>query len=272
MEYLKALFDAGQGLATARLVPCAVMWAQPHLGCPMRRIMPMTAAALAGWKGLQPPCSRPPLPRCVMLAVVLDCMEKKEFGYALAIALMFETYGRTSEILALTKECVVLPVRAGTGHLNQVVIQIRSGDLGVPGRTGLTDLSISLDLPRHAWLASLMKKWVAKLEPSAKLWMLTHQELSKAFHAIAARLNVSRLRPCLYSLRHGGASHDRAVLARSLQEVQQRGGWKTHESVRRYEKHGLINKELARLDRQTLEALLEQEPFVASRCVKLFEQ
>ena len=33
-----------------------------------------------------------------------------------------------------------------------------------------------------------------------------------------------------------------------------------------------INKELARLDRQTLEALLEQEPLVASRCVKLFEQ
>ena len=235
VEFLEALFDAGQGLAMARRVPCAVMWARPALGTPMRRIFPMTSAALGGWKRLQPPFTRPPLPRSIMLFMVLELMERRHFGCALAIALMFETYGRPSEILALTRESVVTPVSLGAGTLGQVVIQIRSADLGITGKTGLTDLSIPLDLPRHAWLANLLRQWSKDLAPGQRLWLFSHQELSKLFHDAADNLNVSCLRPCLFSLRHGGPSHDRTVGARSLQEVQQRGGWKSHELIRRYE-------------------------------------
>ena len=44
-----------------------------------------------------------------------------------------------------------------------------------------------------------------------------------------------------YTLRHGGANEDCAVIARSLEEVQKRGGWKSFNSVRRCEKHARMS-------------------------------
>ena len=51
------------------------------------------------------------------------------------------------------------------------------------------------------------------------------------------QLRCQQLQITPQPLQHGGASEDRAVNAGSLEEVQKRGGWKSFNSVRRYEKH-----------------------------------
>jgi hypothetical protein len=43
------------------------------------------------------------------------------------------------------------------------------------------------------------------------------------------------LMPCLYSLRHGGASFDQTARARPALEVMLRGRWMRGADVRRYE-------------------------------------
>ena len=44
------------------------------------------------------------------------------------------------------------------------------------------------------------------------------------------------LEPSLYALHHGGASHDAASGARSIQEIKDRGRWSSDASLRRYRK------------------------------------
>ena len=55
------------------------------------------------------------------------------------------------------------------------------------------------------------------------------------------------LQPTLYSLGHGGASHNRATGARDLLEIQGRGQWRAASSLRRYEKSGRLSIELEKL-------------------------
>ena len=57
-----------------------------------------------------------------------------------------------------------------------------------------------------------------------------------------------------YTARHGGASHDAATGFRSQEGIKRRGRWLVDGSVRRYEKHALLNKQLARLSKQQLRA------------------
>ena len=40
------------------------------------------------------------------------------------------------------------------------------------------------------------------------MMLATYDTLSAVFQAAVARLNLEKLEPVLYSLRHGGASHD----------------------------------------------------------------
>ncbi|CAK0860664.1 unnamed protein product, partial [Prorocentrum cordatum] len=84
---------------------------------------------------------------------------------------------------------------------------------------------------------------------------LGYNQLAEDFQSATSALGVSLLKATLYSLRHGGASHDRSTGARGLGGVQQRGGWKAFKSVLRYEKHGRLSLELRKLSDQQREAL-----------------
>lgn len=132
---------------------------------------------------------------------------------ALAILLMFESYGRPSDIMSLVKESIVPPV-CGLGVGQFVVVLIRSEELGGASKIGVYDLSTPLDLGRRAWLACLILRLAARRRPSHRLWSVEQASVGRAFFLAARRTGVARLAPCLYSLRHGGASHDRLVNAR----------------------------------------------------------
>ena len=55
--------------------------------------------------------------------------------------------------------------------------------------------------------------------------------------------------PTLHSLRHGGARHDFAQGSRTLLGIMHRGAWRSVLSVKRYEKSGLLARELNKLSR-----------------------
>ena len=70
----------------------------------------------------------------------------------------------------------------------------------------------------------------------------------------AMRLShLAALHATPHCLRHGGPSTDFALKFRSLEEIQRRGRWRAHASVRRYEKAGRLNKQLAVLSPAQLE-------------------
>ena len=219
-EYFEALYDAGGSRTQATRLPCALMWARPSIPGPARRSFPSASAALAGWAKLQPPMSRPPLPRAVALGIALDLARRERCGMALAVLLMFETYARPGEILALVKESVVPGLPGAEGKARCMTLIVKASVLGIPGKTGEFDLCVPLDLNRHAWVAFLLEKWWTRLSAREPLWDFTHEQLAAAFRTSALNCQVTELRPCLYSLGHEGASHDLLVGARSMMEVQ----------------------------------------------------
>ena len=69
----------------------------------------------------------------------------------------------------------------------------------------------------------------------------------------AEALHLQALRPCLYGLRHGGASEDMLHRHRPVPEIKLRGRWAADSSLRRYMKHTKLLAELSKVPAPTLD-------------------
>jgi len=268
--FCEDLFDKGGSISRVRTLMCALVWARPALEGPVRRLFPRTSAAVKGWSCVNPPFSRPPLPREVMLAITWWLCEQGMLGMGLICLLMFETYARPSEALALRRCSIVLGLPGGQGKARHMTIILRASALEVPGKTGEFDMSIPLDLARQGWLQHLLTIWCRDLAPQDPLWDFDLEALTHWLRKACDALDLAPLRPSAYQFRHGGASHDRLVEARPLAEVQHRGGWKAFSSVRRYEKHGRVSMELQKLQPHVLRKVMSLAKSAAAVCVSIF--
>ena len=121
-----------------------------------------------------------------------------------------------------------LPGVAGAqGSKAMLSFPLRPTELEVPTKTGIFDASVVLDLPRQQFLAPLALAVRAATPESALFFPFSLAEFRARFLVAAAAVGAAVLCCCPYSLRHGGASHDRSVLARSLSDVQARGMWRS---------------------------------------------
>jgi hypothetical protein len=104
-------------------------------------------------------------------------------------------------------------------------------------KTGETDESVALDNPDIQFLNPLFEKW-SRRPSEEKLVGLSYMEFYRIFTATALKLQVG----LMASMGRGsGASIDRALKRRSLQEVQRQGRWKAAKSVTRYDKMNRLN-------------------------------
>ena len=261
-EFLEYAFDVGVHRTTAAKAVSGLLWACPNLKQNRAVAFPATSAALVGWAKREPSLSRPPLPRAAMIAIVMWLVRNKHKLHAVAVLLMFEGYLRSAELLSLRAFQIVPPVR-NQGPQFVAVLAVAQ-ELQEVSKTGESDISISLDLQRQASLGRVLLTIVRHLSPMQKVWPFEYDELSRVFRAAASAQSVAILKPTLHSLRHGGASHDRWVGARSLLDVQSRGAWKQMSSVKRYDKHARLTRQLNVLE-PAVRARLEME-------VKTFER
>lgn len=69
------------------------------------------------------------------------------------------------------------------------------------------------------------------------------QELTTVFYIAAKDRGCDHLHPQLYSLRHGGASHDALHRRRPLGAIKKRGHWQSDNRVWRYEKAAVAQRD-----------------------------
>ena len=127
---------------------------------------------------------------------------------------------------------------------------IRARELEQPGKTGEYDNSVSLDLARHQFLFPVLQ--VHKATRGAQ----PTREWPKRWKTHSSNSVVSDHESRHMPFDTGGSSEDRAVNARSLEEVYKRGGWKSFTSVRRHEKHARLSLLMAKIPIR----LLQQGP------------
>ena len=105
-------------------------------------------------------------------------------------------------------------------------------------KIGEADNSILLDSTWARWMNQVWDVLYVKADGSC-VWNFSYAHLVKEFQHTSRRLGVSVVP---YQCRHSGASHDRAVEARPLLEIQKRGQWKSSRSVMRYEKSARLGQ------------------------------
>ncbi|CAK0825378.1 unnamed protein product, partial [Prorocentrum cordatum] len=247
VEFVEWLFDKGGAAATAKRVGPALLWGDPRLALgSLRTTFPVLQQALKGRVQRRPEFSRPLLPRVVVAAGARELLDLNMCMAALGVMIMFETYMCPAKLLALlTEHVALLPGEAGAARWLTFVI--RAQEALVPSKTNAFDISVPLDLGRQCWLARCLEVAVRSRGPGSSLLGLVRADFAAAFKTVLKGVGASVLRGALYSLRHGGASHDRSMGARSVAAAQQRGGWRAFRGVARYEKRGRLGLEPQKL-------------------------
>ena len=173
------------------------------------------------------------LPLILLLGVVGAIMGKiLESGHPQLVLRLFIqclTYLRPGELSGLTVGQMIAPQSAMSQRFSTWAILLFPVEGEVPGKTASSD--------------PLLEALTADRKPGELLWLDPHQKLVKEFSKAVTHLGLEHLGTCLYTLRHGGATHDILTRRRSMLEVKQRGLWKSDNSLRRYVKLARLQHE-----------------------------
>jgi hypothetical protein len=111
-------------------------------------------------------------------------------------------------------------------------------------KTGHWDESLVIDDKTELAFLDPFLSLLRQGDGDLPLWPFRHSDLVATFRRSSESLGLSRLEPCLYSLRHAGASADWLTQSRTLAEIKVRGRWSSDASLRRYQKAAQAQQEL----------------------------
>ena len=245
-------FLEGEGLSIGQKSLAALIYFRPHFGRGAGCRLVGARQALRGWRRLDPPVSRLPLPWAIVAMISNHLCLQNQYESALICLLCFFTYFRPSEPFKLLGKHIIPPVLlAGPGH-QYWAITLHPYELAQPSKTQEFDESVLLDRPESWFLGPLLHRQAWHMGLENPLFRTSQLQLGAAWRAACASLQLSDggLCPTPYQLRHAGASWEFAAGHRNLAEVQRRGRWRATASVRRYEKGGRLTEQLNKLKPQ----------------------
>jgi hypothetical protein len=182
--------------------------------------LPRCTRCLKGWSILCPGQQRLPFPMVALCAVMALELSMGEVSIALALLLCFRCYLRPGEFQRLRVNMLIRSWSPRT--LWSFGLLLHPSEEGMRSKVGMQDETIYLDT--DPWMQSFLH---LLLEQPAdhQLLNLAPGKLKLNFLASCRSLGLEDWQPCLYQLRHGGASHDLMHGERRLEEVKRRGRW-----------------------------------------------
>ena len=256
---LDVMFNEGEDLSQAQYMVAAVLFKMPCLRSPRQTSLPVTKQTMQGWRKLEPPKSRLPLPWEAVCGMAKCMIEQKKIQEALMMMMCFHLYLRPGEATRLRVMDLVPPLQGGSKALARWTVILHPLEELQPSKTQEFDETLIFDQDEFTFVAeSVYRVMTLYNRPKHQLiFSKTVKQLNKAMVMAATKLHLEPLgSPHPYRLRHGGASYDFQSKSRSLVEIQRRGRWKAYASVRRYEKGGRVNQLLQSLPRDVLQGLL----------------
>eukprot|EP00435_Cladocopium_sp_Y103_P042198 s2255_g11.t1 len=255
VEYMNEMFLKGEGIDSGIRIHAAVRFFFPFLGRPAAGTLPRVVRALKGWSMASPPKQRLPLPVEALGAIMGKILEWGHPQLVLRLFIQFLTYLRPGELSGLTVGQMIAPQLAMAERFSTWAILLHPVEGEVPGKTGIYDATVLLD--SDPWMDPLLKALIANRKPDELLWLDPHQKLVKEFSKAVTDLGLEHLGTCLYTLRHGGATHDILTRRRSMLEVKQRGRWQSDTSLRRYVKLARLQHEQSKIPKSVSEKGLQ---------------
>ena len=210
-----------------------------------------SARALKGWQLAAPPLQRMPLPIEVLTAIMGVMLIRGFVEEPLRLFLQFMTYLRPGECSNLLVKQLVAPQQSVHQVFNYWAILLNPSEDLVPGKTGVFDGSVIID--SDMWIGPFLARLVRDRDPNAPLWKSDHASLRTLFNNVVEFLGLQELGVTLYTLRHGGATHDILARRRTMLEIKQRGRWSSDVSLKRYVKQARLQTELRKVSPQVKE-------------------
>jgi integrase len=170
--------------------------------------------------------------------------EMVRLGYrlmAVHVLLMVSLYLRPGEALLIRREDLLPPI---SGISPFWTILLCPSWRPERTKTGDADESLRLDTPSLSWLGAILRA-LRGGGNSERVFDYDYPAFARVFQVAVANTGLGPLVP--YQGRHSGASIDRCNGRRTVEEVRKRGRWKSHRSVVRYEKSGLLQASALRL-------------------------
>ena len=281
VNYLQSIFMAGDGIFAARVALYGYAF-EERVNLRDAAEFPQARLTLKGFSKAAPGEQRDPCPWEAALLMIDECLgsaDPRQQLLGAAIAVAFDGYLRLSELLSI-KACDVTCLRhSATSAYPQVSITLMPSappDCPPSATTKSGEYDDTVIIGGGA-SATASRRWVAKLIRDLKqatpatrpLFPFTPREFEIGFRRAADAAGLQHLRLCPHALRHGGASVDFALKARTLVEVQRHGRWKCTASVRRYEKAGRLTRQLAKMTSSQLSsAALVSRKLAARSCFR----
>ncbi|CAK0794405.1 unnamed protein product, partial [Prorocentrum cordatum] len=250
VDYLDAIYLQGYEASSGDKLLGALKFMRS--GGPRPLALPLTRMrrALRGFRKAAPGASRFGLPWEWTAAIAGALLATKRRDAALCLLAAHDAYSRPGEITDLQVGDVVLPAPRLRGY-HRLCLVMRPEERGQPRKTGSFDDTVSVeDLDAH--ISTHLVQLARGRDPSEKLFRLSISQCKDAFEDAADLVGLAAEQLCTYQVRHGGASRDAMLKRRDLSEIQKRGGWKTFNSVRRYEKFGKVQQAINRTPSDTL--------------------
>ena len=263
-KMMNELFFAGENPYTGRTLlyyGYAFVHDIPTCGA---RSFPRAKRSLKGWTREAPEYPREPATWAAVLLIVRRLSES--FGHvgleaARCTVLAFDLFGRPSEMINLTYHALVPPAPDVSSAFNKYAVVFAPSDL---------ERSVAAALPRAKsgeYDATVMACDRASLAAGRSvvrpLLDFLHRRGGRSRARVFGALTLARWEGLMkeaakleglgslsytpHSLRHGGASHDMAQGLRDAAGTQARGRWLARQSVVRYGKFGMYQRQLAKL-------------------------
>ena len=248
-KYVTDLYKDGYTSSHARFVVYAVAW---YLTLPTRApsCLVLTKASLKGFYRLSRDVARDPAPWeawCLIAKWLIDNDSTFGVDYAAALMCMYDHYLRPGEHVALTYQHVVPPPHGADPRYHQWALIICPSDEPRTTKTNTQDDTITTGSANadRSWIANVVADLRSSAgEQDASLHNFTLPQLERAFRRAVITLELEKLKLTPHCGRHGGPSTDILVGSMDLRSVQRRGRWQALSSVKRYEKHGKLLKQL----------------------------
>ncbi len=220
LEYFEFLYETGKG----RSLAAATLSGLLHL-CPwLVNDVPLARRGLKGWAKRCPSVPWPPVTWPVAVAVAVRMVANGSPSGGLGVLLAFDCLLRVGELVAL-RACDVVEAgdrRVGGSFAGMWLRLART-------KTG-SNKSVQV---RSEAVRLLLRRAVAGMPPTSRLYPFTVSTFRRAFKLAAAQLGVSP-DVVVHSLRHGGATHLFTECGLDIAAIAEHGRWESVDSARHY--------------------------------------
>jgi integrase len=218
LSYITELQRCGRPVSLAVHTFCGIIMYRPNL----RRRLPLSRAALNGWRVLKPSTQHPPLTWPLTCAIAYHMALNGHVRAAVGTVLAFDCLLRIGELISLRGRDVIRSVLVDPELPRRTLLRLTRTKTGDNQSVKVT----------HAGVESLLSQLAAVTPRRARLLGMDARQYRKLFKASCQSLGLSKAY-VPHSLRHGGATR-LYMKDTPIEDIRALGRWRSVASCLHY--------------------------------------